>query len=112
MDQDVLKYIEQFSPDFQQIMFKIRAWVFEIVPEAKEAIKWSAITFSYQQKHICYLAAFKHHVTFSFYNGTMLRDPGSRLMGSGKFMKHIKLGSAGDMDEEQIRIWILEGFYS
>ena len=111
-DQRVNEYIEQFSPEFQKMIFHLRNLVFQIVPEATEAIKWNALTFSFHKKPICYVAGFTHHVTFAFHNGTMLRDPGGILMGSGKFLRYIKYISADEIDTEQVSIWILEGFYT
>ncbi len=35
---------------------------------------------------------FKAHVTVGFFNGTEIADPGSLLQGSGRFMRHVKVG--------------------
>lgn len=62
-------------------------------------------------KPVCYIAGLKSHVTLAFHNGLMLRDPGRKLSGTGKYLKFIRFRSVEEIDEEQVRIWILEGFY-
>jgi hypothetical protein len=42
----------------------------------------------------------------------MLRDPDGILSGTGKYLRFIRFRLPEDMDEEQVRIWILEGFYT
>ncbi|MFC2115760.1 DUF1801 domain-containing protein [Bacteroidota bacterium] len=111
-DPQVTEYIEQFSPEFQEILFRLRELIYQVVPDAEEAIKWRAPSFSYHRKPVCYFAGFTHHVTFAFHNGTMLNDPDGLLLGTGKYLKYIKLKSPGEINEEQIKIWILEGFYT
>lgn len=111
-DPEVKEYIEQFPPEFRAILYRLRELIFEVVPEAEEAIKWRMPTFSYLKKQICYIAGFKNHVTFAFHDGTMIKDPGGMFQGSGKYMRFVRYKSLEDMDEERIKIWILEGFYS
>ncbi len=114
MNQDprVIEYIEQFSPEYREILFRLRAYIFEVVPDVEEAIKWSSPTFSFRNKPVCYLKGLKNHVTLAFHNGTMLNDSGGLLLGTGKYLRFIRYKSPGEIDEEQVRIWILEGFYT
>ena len=107
---EVEDYIDQFNPPHREILIRLRAIIFEVVPDATEDIKWRVPTFS-RHKNICYMAGFKHHVTFAFYDGKMLKDPEGLLQGSGKQMKYIKFRSLDDIDEERLRLWILQGFY-
>ena len=39
-----------------------------------------------------YVNAFKAHVNVGFFNGTEIADPDGLLEGTGKFMRHVKLG--------------------
>ncbi len=110
-DPQVIEYIEQFSPEFLCILFRLRELIYQVVPDATEAIKWRSPTFSYQKKPVCYIAGFTQHVTFAFYDGTMLNDPDGLLLGTGKYMRYIKFKSPDDIDEEQMNIWIMDGFY-
>lgn len=111
-DPEVIEYIEQFSPEFRKILYRLRELIRGIVPESTEAIKAGVPAFGFRKKSICLISGHKNHVTLAFINGTMLRDPDEILLGSGKFMRHIKFKTLVDIDEEQVKIWILEGFYT
>jgi hypothetical protein len=110
-DPKVIAYIEQFPSELRSVMFQLRGYIHEIVPDATEAIKWRSATFSYGNKPVCYIAGLKNHVTLAFHNGLMLRDPDGLLSGTGKYLRYIRFRSIGEIDEDQVRIWILEGFY-
>lgn len=45
-----------------------------------------------------YVDAFKAHVNVGFYLGATIDDPGRLLQGSGKFMRHVKLGPGHEVD--------------
>jgi len=45
-----------------------------------------------------YVDAFTAHVNVGFFNGTVLSDPAGLLEGSGKFMRHVKLGPDRHVD--------------
>lgn len=45
-----------------------------------------------------YVNAFRAHVNVSFFRGAELADPGGLLEGSGRFMRHVKLGPGRDVD--------------
>lgn len=45
-----------------------------------------------------YVNAFKAHVNVGFFLGAEIADPGHLLEGTGKFMRHVKLGPGRDVD--------------
>ena len=45
-----------------------------------------------------YVNAFKAHVNVGFFRGAELSDPGGLLEGTGKFMRHVKLGPESEVD--------------
>ncbi len=45
-----------------------------------------------------YVNAFKAHVNVGFFRGAEIADPGGLLEGTGKFMRHVKLGPERDVD--------------
>lgn len=47
-----------------------------------------------------------HWVTLCFFFGTRLMDPGKRLCGKGKLVRHVRLESADDVDEPEIEALI------
>jgi hypothetical protein len=47
-----------------------------------------------------YVNAFSAHVNVGFFRGSTLSDPGGVLVGTGKFMRHVKLGPDRHVDAE------------
>lgn len=45
-----------------------------------------------------YVGAFKAHVNVGFFRGAELVDPDGLMEGTGKFMRHVKLGPEGGVD--------------
>src|SRR5258706_451957 len=45
-----------------------------------------------------YVNAFKAHVNVGFFRGAEIADPEQLLEGTGKFMRHVKLGPQRDVD--------------
>jgi hypothetical protein len=50
-----------------------------------------------------YVNAFKAHVNVGFFRGAELADPGALLEGTGKFMRHVKLGPEREVDARTLR---------
>ena len=50
-----------------------------------------------------YVNAFKAHVNVGFFRGAELPDPRRLLEGTGKFMRHVKLGPGRDVDDKALR---------
>ena len=110
-DPEVEQYIMQFPDEFAAILLRLRALVHEVVPEGNEAIKWSRPHFSVGRRPVCYIGGFQKHVSLAFHDGRMLRDPEGILTGTGK-MRTLKLRKMEDLDDEKIRHWLLEAFYT
>src|SRR5436305_13787465 len=45
-----------------------------------------------------YVNAFKAHVNVGFFRGAEIADPEGLLLGTGKFMRHVKLWTGRDVD--------------
>ena len=50
-----------------------------------------------------YVDAFTAHVNVGFFRGAELADPNGLLEGTGKFMRHVKLRPARDVDAAAMR---------
>lgn len=46
-----------------------------------------------------YVNAFRAHVNVGFFRGAGIPDPGHLLEGTGKFMRHVKLGAGRNVPE-------------
>lgn len=81
------------------VVSRVRRIVLDAAPEAKESIKWAQPVYEINGP-FCYVKAFKDSVNFGFWRGVDLNDPEGVLQGSGAKMRHIKLASIDDVDEE------------
>lgn len=70
------QYISQQQPFAQEIMSQLRDVIHTASPEMSEAIKWRHPCFE-NSGLVCAMAAFKQHVTFSFFKGKLLDDSAS-----------------------------------
>lgn len=62
------------------------------------------------QTMICGHFVYKSHVSLEFTNGYQLHDPEHVLEGKGKYRRHIKLFSEGDISEKSVRSMIEQAF--
>ena len=53
-----------------------------------------------------YVNAFSNHASVGFFAGASLSDPARILTGTGKQMRHVKLGRGQTLDEEALRALI------
>ena len=58
-----------------------------------------------------YVNAFKAHVNVGFFRGAEIADPDGLLEGTGRFMRHVKLGPERDVDAAALRR-LIEGAYT
>lgn len=49
-----------------------------------------------------YVNAFRSHVNIGFFFGSVLQDPVGLLVGSGRFMRHVKIAPDGPVPEQAI----------
>lgn len=83
-------YIAKAAPFAQPILLHLRALVHQGCPEATETIKWGFPNFEYKGI-LCGMAAFKEHCAFSFWKGSVMRDP-------KKIMTRVGRTSMGQFD--------------
>lgn len=50
-----------------------------------------------------YVNAFTAHVNVGFFRGAEIADPAGLLEGTGKFMRHVKLGPGRDVDAAALK---------
>ncbi|HLW63967.1 MAG TPA: DUF1801 domain-containing protein [Gemmataceae bacterium] len=53
-----------------------------------------------------YVNAFKAHVNVGFFRGAELADPEGLLVGTGKFMRHVKLKLGTEVDDDTLKALI------
>lgn len=73
-DARVDAYIAQAADFAKPILTHLRAVVHAACPDAQETIKWRMPFFVYNDKNLCYMAAFKQHCGFGFWKGGRIVD--------------------------------------
>ncbi len=59
---------------------------------------------------VCGLYAYREHLSVEFTHGAALDDPMAVLEGAGKFRRHIKLHSLGDILAKDVEGYIVRAF--
>jgi len=52
----------------------LRNIIHETCPDVEEDIKWGTPHYSYKGDHLCMMAGFKNHVSFSLYKAELMKD--------------------------------------
>jgi uncharacterized protein YdeI (YjbR/CyaY-like superfamily) len=78
-------YIERAQPFARPILEKVRERVHAVVPEAEEAMKWSAPGFTLNGRIVLIMAAFKGHAALNFWRGQEIGDGSPRAGAMGQF---------------------------
>jgi uncharacterized protein YdeI (YjbR/CyaY-like superfamily) len=69
-------YIRKAAPFAQPILTHLRSVARDAVPAAEETLKWNAPAFTYRDKILCIVAAFKAHCAFVLWNGEQVLKAG------------------------------------
>ena len=105
MHNEVTNYIKNAPQEQQEIMTVIRKLIHAKVPNVMEEFKWRRPVFK-QKKDFAYLVANKKHVNFGFSQFEKIKNPTDRLEGTGKTMRHVKLRTISDVDEQLFGEWL------
>lgn len=95
-------YITEKSPFAQEILSHLREVIHRADPEIVETIKWRQPCFE-SNGLVCAMAAFKKHVTFSFFKGQLLNDNANIFLPSDNSeLASLKFTSLADIPQNDI----------
>lgn len=98
-------FIARQPRDARRIMERLRELVRSEAPGAEESIKWGHPWYS-QEGHLCAFMRHADYVRLQLIRGVELDDPSGLLEGTGKGMRHLKIRSAEDLPEAEVKAWI------
>lgn len=98
MNGEVDSYIEKQKSPQKEICQKLREIILKTFPGIKEEMKYGVPW--YEGKY--YIVALKDHVNLGFSIKGLSKKEQELFEGSGKTMKHIKICSLKEIDEERI----------
>ncbi|MBS1913105.1 MAG: DUF1801 domain-containing protein [Bacteroidetes bacterium] len=99
------------APPVQPIAWRLREIVFEVLPNAEEAV-WASgwkVAMYRDGGDICGIGPGKDYVNFYLRQGAHLPDPDGLLEGTGKGMRHVKVRSLDTIPVTGIKRLIREG---
>ncbi len=79
-----------------EALVEIRALVARHAPRAKVSIKWGQPVWE-ENGPFAWARPAAKHLSFGFWRGADLQDPGGHLQGDGDRMRHVKLASLKDL---------------
>jgi hypothetical protein len=83
----------------REIVEKLRGIVKETLPEAVELVKWGQPVYVYKGKNIITLMLYDDHINYGLFMGARLKS--TRLEGTGKGLRHVKVHAMRDVDEKE-----------
>lgn len=98
-DPRVDAYIESKAEFARPILRHLRDILHEACPDGEETLKWSMPSFMYEGKILAGMAAFKAHVTFGYWNDSMLQLDEKNRSAMGQFGRITTLDDLPDRAE-------------
>lgn len=81
----------------QRLITALGKIVDDTAPEFTPTVKWGQGVWTLGDVPKVYIHTEPDHVQFGFYAGSELDDPGGLLVGTGKYVRHVKLFTAKDI---------------
>ena len=100
----IVAFLDSYAPAVAEIAKDLRALVQQIAPDATETLHpgWKVVSYGHADK-FCAIAPHKNTVNLQFHQGASLDDPARLLTGTGKSMRHVKLGKPADARGRALR---------
>jgi len=86
----------------------LRTLVARVAPTLVEGAKWGNGCWLAGHLPLLFLHAAGDHLQFGFFAGAQLADPSGVLRGSAKYVRHVRIESADDIDEAALETLIRE----
>jgi hypothetical protein len=106
---ELLDLLADHDPVVVRLALALRSMVLELAPDANETVYDASYTvsdiFSFTdrwQDSFCMVATYGRHVNLVFTHGSRLADPGRRLRGSGKQLRHLQVRTEADLQNSDL----------
>jgi len=100
--------IQSLSREKYDIASKIRDIYLITDPGLYEDIKYGGVAFFKDEVLVGGIYFYKAHISIEFSQGALLSDPHFVLEGKGKFRRHMKIRSMGDIDIKNVPLYVQE----
>jgi hypothetical protein len=99
MDKQVAEYIEKQKSPQKEILQKVREIFQKALPGCEEKKAWGVVVYAGGK---FYIAAMKNRVHIGFAISGLNKEEIDIFEGSGRTMRHIKIHSLEDIEEERL----------
>lgn len=100
-DRSVDRLLAELPAHLQPIGRGLRSLVNRSAPELKETVKWSNPMWVGNENAIC-LMLFPTHINLGFFRGAELSRTFPRMEGTGKNLRHVKIGSVAEASDRSL----------
>ena len=104
------EFLEPYDPLISRLFFATRKTVLLAAPDATELIydAYNAVTAAYSftgrlREAFCHVAAYRSYVNLGFNRGAGLADPERLLVGSGRYIRHIRIAAIGSLKRPAVQ---------
>ena len=107
---EIQTLIKNNSLEAQKLVYELRKLIRRLVPGSKEKIYkgWGVIDYQLGAgRDFISIGPQKKYVNLYFMRGVELTHPAKLLEGTGKNMRHVKIRSSKDLENEQLHKLIL-----
>jgi hypothetical protein len=96
-------WFDTLAPAQRALARALRDAVLAAEPALEMAIKWGNLVFSLDRTHALAIAVYRDHLNLQVFNGARIQPRHPQLAGSGRSMRHLRLGYGlpPDVDEVQ-----------
>ena len=107
---DADAYVKSLGPPIRVIAAALRDMVRSTAPDFEEKLKYGAPHYDVRGTAgtVVYIMDAADHVNLGFYDGVDLEDPGKRLDGTGKRLRHAKVFSVAQARDPALRTLVRE----
>ena len=94
-------YLADQPAGHQRLIRALRRFVRGVAPALQESVKWGNGCWLLGKAPVAYVYAGEpDYVQFGFLRGSSLADPKGLLHGNGQYVRHIKVRTLADIDED------------
>ena len=106
---EVESFLGRYDPAVRDVALRLRTMVLRAVPDAEEKVHlpWKTIAYGRGGK-FCAISPHSTRVNLQFHRGADLPDPEGLLEGTGKSMRHVKVGSEREARAAALRRLVKE----
>lgn len=110
LNSKVDEYIAKSEDFAKPILEYLRQIIHETCPDATEDIKWGTPHYSYKGDHLCMIAGFKNHCSFSLYKAEFMTDKeiAESVKAGKKFGYMDKLKSISELPSKEVLVSLLK----